>query len=229
MGRRVPYLLALGLLVPAAHAEVAVRVSGDRVDVSVTAAPLAEVLEDLGRQTGMKIVYDVAPPRQPVSVGFAGRSPSQAVQALLEGQGLNYALIADPSGTRVQTLLLAGPIGRESATGRPRAVRSPPRPAPEIMDPALEEALADEPFEPSLPQDDPLGGRPATDLARQPAGTPITPQPNGPAVPPMAGPLPYPGGQPPIYSASPFTPQPNFAAPVPATPDRAEARPAPPE
>jgi hypothetical protein len=89
-------------------AAVDVRVSGQSVDVQATNAPIAEVLDRLSRQTHMKVVYDGAPPRQMVTLDLRGRTPVEAVTAALEGQGVNYALSMDPSGTRVETLLVSG-------------------------------------------------------------------------------------------------------------------------
>ena len=51
-------IVALTLIAPMARAEVVVRVSQELVDVTATAAPLADVLDHLARQTGMEIVYD---------------------------------------------------------------------------------------------------------------------------------------------------------------------------
>src|SRR6266446_3574256 len=73
----------------AAGAEINIRVAEGRVDLSTNAAPVADVLERLSKQTGMKVVYEGSPPRQLVSVSLAGRTPAEAVVGLLEGLGLN--------------------------------------------------------------------------------------------------------------------------------------------
>ena len=80
-----------------ATAEVRVRVAGGTVDLTATAAPLAEVLDRLARQTGMKVVYEGAAPRQLVTVSLHGRTPAETVLAVLEGLGVNFALVADPT------------------------------------------------------------------------------------------------------------------------------------
>src|SRR5262245_18686809 len=108
---RTPATLALLTAVAVSTpgmAAVDVRVSGQSVDVQATNAPISEVLERLSRQTHMKVVYDGAPPRQTVTLDLRGRTPVEAVTAALEGQGVNYALSMDPSGTRVETLLVSG-------------------------------------------------------------------------------------------------------------------------
>jgi hypothetical protein len=226
MGRGAVLLLALGLLAPAARAEVVVRVTGERVDVDATAAPLADVLDRLAGQTGMEIVYEGARPRQRVTLALQGRSPAEAVQGILEGQGLNYALVADPTGKRVQTLLLAGPVGKGTTPPgpAPRAPRirrpvMPPGTGPEMMDPDFADMEDEEPFEdPELeePFDDPLPPE-----ATIPEGAVTAP-------PPGAGVLPFPGGQPQIYPASPFTPQP-FSVPPDTTPPPGPPQEAPPQ
>jgi len=56
-------------------------------------------------------------------VDFTGRSEPAAVVGLLEVLGLNYALILDRSGNRVQTLVVIG-AGTTSA-GRPTVTSAP--------------------------------------------------------------------------------------------------------
>ena len=164
MGRWVLWLVWLGLLAPAARAEVDVRVSDERVDVTATAAPLADVLDRLAAQIGMEIVYEGKAPRQRVTLALEGRSPAEAVQGILEGQGLNYALVADPSGRGVQTLLMAGPAGKGAslAPARPTAPRArrpiiPPGAGPEAMDPDFAGMYEEEPFDDSefMDEEDP--------------------------------------------------------------------------
>ena len=212
-------IVALTLIAPMARAEVVVRVSQELVDVTATAAPLADVLDHLARQTGMEIVYDGKPPRQKVTLALQGRSTAEAVQGILEGQGLNYALVADPTGTRVQTLLLAGPAGRGTSTGSasraPAPIRRrpvlPPGASPEMMDPGFDEMNDEELYDDSGLIDEAL-------LEDEPPledEEPLTPEVATPP-PPGSGPLPFPGGLPRIYPASPFTPQP-FAPPQPGT------------
>jgi hypothetical protein len=97
------------LLVPRpGTAAVEVHVAGQSVDVQATNAPLSEVLDRLSRQTQMKVVYEGVPPRQMISLNLRGRTPVEAVVAALEGQGVNYAMSMDDTGTRVQTLLVTG-------------------------------------------------------------------------------------------------------------------------
>jgi hypothetical protein len=106
------------LLVPRpGTAAVEVRVAGQSVDVQATNAPVSEVLDRLSRQTQMKVVYEGVPPRQTISLDLRGRTPVEAVVAALEGLGVNYAMSMDDTGTRVQTLLVAG-TASSSPAGR---------------------------------------------------------------------------------------------------------------
>lgn len=84
------------------------RVNGGLVEIQATAAPLQDVLSRLAQQTGMKVVYDGAPPRTLVTLTLARRTPPEAVLALFEGLGVNYAMIADRTGLRVDMLLVTG-------------------------------------------------------------------------------------------------------------------------
>jgi hypothetical protein len=216
-----PVLLAL--LASPASAEVVVRVAGGHVDLTATAAPLADVLDRLARQTGMKVVYEGPAPRQLVTVSLHGRTPAETVLAVFEGLGLNYAMVADSTGASVQTLVVAGASsataasGSSPAAGRPtvgpggrRPFGPPPGSSPEPVEPEFDEA--DEEAEVN---DLDFTGMPAgveapeAAGAQQPPGGPVpaTVPGQNPAVPPQ-GPGPAPTQPTTPFSASPFTPQP---------------------
>jgi hypothetical protein len=243
MGRAGLVAAIVFLGASAAGAEVMVRVSGDRVDVRATAAPLADVLDRLARQTGMAVVYEAPPPRQLVTIAFEGRSPTEAVLSLLEGQGLNYALVADPTGRRVATLVLSGTAGSGTLTA---GTTTPPfararRPFPVI--PGAGPGALDSRFSPPEPEpvedapflsDDNAGDEPpGTDSPEEsePAASAVAPG-SSPAAPPAGVPVPAapvaaPGSQGQTYPVSPFTPRPPNVLPLPpAAP--ASATPAPP-
>jgi hypothetical protein len=194
---RVPFaaLTALALATPA-MAAVDVKVSGQSVDVQASNAPLAEVLERLSRQTQMKVVYDGTPPRQMVTLDLRGRTPVEAVVAALEGQGVNYALSMDATGTRVETLLVSGTAMASSGPGRPMGGngmdgRSAPREVP--AEPVIEEPEPVSEEEGQAPPDTSAG-------LNLPVGGQVkdVPAPETPPPPPDAG-L---GG----FTASPFAP-----------------------
>ena len=129
------YLAACGLLLAASAfaGEVDVRsTAAGLVSVRVTAAPLSDVLDRLARQTGMKVVYDGAPPRAVVR----GRqvedvTVADAVADVLEGLGVSYALRLDATGLKVDTLLVLGTVkaslSSPSASPAPRPAVPPVR------------------------------------------------------------------------------------------------------
>jgi hypothetical protein len=221
-------LVVMALAAAPVTAEVVVRVSGGRVDLTATAAPLADVLDRLARQTGMKVVYEGAAPRQLVTLSLHGRTPTETVLAVLEGLGVNFALVADPSGSRVQTLVVAGTATASSPPSSAAASRSPSPPSarrpfgpppgasPETADPAFEEADQE-----PMPGEEAFAGLPPGAEVADPGGAPPDPTPASPAV---QGPSLPPGfpAQPvmPGFPSSPFMPQPQPFPPaaVPAAP-----------
>lgn len=200
-------LTALAISTPG-MAAVDVRVSGQSVDVQASNAPLSEILDRLSRLTQMKVVYDGAPPRQMVTLDLRGRTAVEAVIAALEGQGVNYALAMDATGTRVETLLVSGTASSTAASpaggmqDRRAAVRDlPPEPVVEEPEPVAEDEgqlppdssaglnpqvpqqKEVQPTEPSPPADAGLGGFTASPFA------PTAPKPQPPQ--PQATPPPF--------------------------------------
>ena len=219
----------LALVAGPASAEVAVRISGGRVDLTATAAPLADVLDRLARQTGMKVVYEGPAPRQLVTVSLHGRTPAETVLAVFEGLGLNYAMVADSTGAGVQTLMVAGAasasVASSSSPARGRAtaspgVRRPFGPPPGSSAEAVEPPFDEGEDEPETNDVDftgmPAGAEtPEAGGAPQPAGAapPNAPAQNRAGSPQGTGPEPAPPTVP--FSASPFTPQPQPFPPLP--------------
>jgi hypothetical protein len=189
--RRVAALTTAAVLTAGlGAAQTEVRKSGDKLDVRATAAAVSEVLDRIARETGMKVSYDGAPPRARISLTLTGVTPAHAVLSVLEGQGLNYALRMDPTGAKVETLLLVS--GGTASAGVPAPAPRAPRPverepepadaeeeAPEVA-PAVEEKRPGFPF-PGFPQ--PPSG-PAMPLAL-PTPVPPSPAQTGPNPPPQ--------------------------------------------
>jgi hypothetical protein len=194
-------LLVLTVVLLAARdlaAAVEVRVTGDRVDVVATNAPLADILEGLSRQTHMKVVYEGAPPKQLLSVDLKQRTPAEAVLAVLEGQGLAYAVALDRTGTQVQTLLMSA--SNPAATGA--MASAPPRVVPSPPERPLRESVVEEPLEEGM-------GEPDADAQLPPdTGRPnMMPPVKGEVPPPAAGVfLPAPGSAS-DYPTSSFAPK----------------------
>jgi hypothetical protein len=229
--------VVLALASAPAAAEVLVRVSGGQVDLSATAAPLADVLDRLARQTGMKVVYEGPAPRQLVTVSLHGRTPAETVLAVFEGLGLNFALLGDASGTGVQTLVVAGTAtataspSSSPAAARPAVRPNPRRPfgpppgsSPEAVDPAFDEAGDEpEPGEPDFVGLPPGGEAGSGPVPVDPATANVPAQIPG-AQPPGAAAAPTQPSSP--FSASPFTPQPQpFPPASPGAPTRTGGQP----
>jgi hypothetical protein len=154
-----------GLLVLAAHAfpdQVELRTTQPgRVSLKVTAAPLSEVLDRLARQTGMKVVYDGAPPRTVVrSRQVEDVTPAEAVADVLEGLGVSYALRLDATGAKVDTLLvLAATKSGPAASPRPAV---PPVRLPGVANvPVPLEEDSDEEVPSERPEEAPAEAKPS--------------------------------------------------------------------
>jgi hypothetical protein len=186
-------LLAL-LAARSGSPDTEVRKAGDKLDVRATAAPVSEVLDRIARETGMKVTYDGAPPRARVTVSLTGVTPAQAVLAVLEGQGLNYALRMDPKAVRIETLLMVAGSGAGASVP---AARPQPGPRPIDREPDVTEPEEEAPPEAPVPAPE----------ERRPFPFPGVPPPSGPAMP-LALPTPppaVPGA--PGASPAPSTPQ----------------------
>ena len=190
----------LGLATPVTPG-IAVREVQGRIDVTAAAASLADVLDRLARQTGMKIVYEGPEPRQLVTLSLVARSPGEAVTAILEGQGLNYALVLDRTATRVEKLLVTGATSAAASQGSRHVPLSTiqPRYIPPDPEPEGEELIEEPPPTPDAPL-------PTTESL--------------PVVAPVANPVPlngpFPPGVPPV--AGPNPPGAGLSAPAVPTP-----------
>jgi hypothetical protein len=217
-------LLPLLTLVPPAAAGIVVHESQGRIDVAAAAAPLADVLDGLARKTGMKVVYEGPAPRQLVTLSLVGRSPAEAVTAILEGQGLNYALVLDATATRVERLLVTGNTSSVTGStaarpvppsrGQPRFIRPEPEPdePPDDEAPSIEMASPQEP-DPAQPQPPAPDGQKGPPL---PPGMPAVPPGVVVGVPPTGFPTPPP--PPPNWSLTPVIPAAPAPQPTPAPP-----------
>jgi hypothetical protein len=190
-----------GLLIMAAsalHAEVEIRTGGDRVSVHAVSAPISEILASLARQTGMRLTYDAPLPRQSLTATLEDRTPAEVVLSVLEGLGLNYALVMDRSGSKVDQLLILGTLV---------GIATPERPTP--AEAGLEEADPESKLDPmevmrQIAVEEEAHARAARSAA--------------PNAAPSAGP------HPPEYPSSAFTPR----LPLPTPPETPSPQPTPP-
>ena len=146
--------LAVSLAAPAAAEDVAIRLRDDgRVDVRAKGAPLVSVLDRLANQTGMTVTYQGPPPRRTVSLEVYGANHFQAVMEVLDGLGVDYAVTTDAAGTRVLSLVVAGPTRSADAHQDPVDPSPLPADSTEPDPPALPTLPA--PTDPADPGTDP--------------------------------------------------------------------------
>ena len=128
-----------------AHPDAQVSVDAGRVRIDARSEPLAEILSRFARATGAEIVYEAARPRQLVSVRIEAETMGEALIQLLEGQGINYALRLDPTGRKVEMLVVAGSATAAAASSnsdRSRRSRLAQEPAaPDETEPFPEPAF----------------------------------------------------------------------------------------
>jgi hypothetical protein len=193
-------LAFLALLLAVCPAGVDVRPAAPgRIDFAVQAVPLAEALECLSQRTGIKVVYDgLSAPRQLVSASMKGATIAEAVERLLEAQGLNYALGLDQSGKRAGLLVvssrssaasgsaLSGPAARSAASRMPELAMEYPSEGEVTPEPPTADELPAEPVpaqtgpgRPAFPGMMGVPGAPPPLGWRDPRFRPLYPEPVG--------------------------------------------------
>jgi hypothetical protein len=150
---RMPLALAAGslaLLAPAAVAQVLINPSNGKVSIRAAGQSVSSLLDQLARQTGMKVEYEKSPPSQSVTLSLDDRTAPQAIVALLDGLNIPYALSLSPDGHSVQTLVIADvsppPAASRGRVGREAFSPQAPDPANDVPPPdqAPLEAAPDE-------------------------------------------------------------------------------------
>lgn len=112
-----------------------VRINGHCVDIHAAAVPLADLLDELARRTGVQLAFEGANPRQTITVDMKCGKPADALLGVLEGQGLNYVLQMSPDGARVERLVLIAhgdqkPTAASGSGPSPATLRPPSPPEP---------------------------------------------------------------------------------------------------
>src|SRR5258708_14296631 len=87
----------------AAPSDVQVKIHDGRMAIEAVNVSLPAVIDRVASRTGMKVIYDGTPPEQVIKVSLTERSTADAVLGVLEGPGVNFALILNPPGTPGQT------------------------------------------------------------------------------------------------------------------------------
>lgn len=224
-----PWLIA-ALALPVASAAPSgfdVRVKEGLVTIDAHEAPLSELLDQLGRQTGMKLVYEAGKPRQIVSAAIEGVPPPEALARLLEGLGVGYVFSLDPTGKRVETLIISGVTAATSASlsrpgpqpaGRPSGNGGRVETEIEAQEPPEEEAPELAALPVPVPDAEPANAGPAVTVPGMPdipglpgmSGMPGATKGGPPAFSPFGGPgmrapPSFPGG---ASAPMPFIPSP---------------------
>ena len=122
-------LLAASAAGAGAGRNVDVTYAGGLLTIRCADAGLADVLEQVGSATGMALVLDDALKRAVVTAEIEAQPVQVALERLLEGRGVSYAMSLSPDGQNVAQMIvgsgtesksaMAGPGGRSLAVRRP--------------------------------------------------------------------------------------------------------------
>ena len=186
------------------RADVKVALKDGRMGIEAHKASVKEILDRVAGLTGMKVIYDGPLPTRSITKSVPDRTPADAVLGILEGEGINFAVILNPAGTQIETLLVTGPSKARPAPAGPPGIPAPgdagewavegeqPPPPPPPPDqglppapPGEEQKAAATPLPPTLPT-------PPPDLAVRPI---FGPQGPGPVLLPLPGVTPSPPQQ----------------------------------
>jgi hypothetical protein len=97
--------------------------------IRCTEAPLAEVLEQVGAATGMELVLDEAIKGTLLTAEIEAQPMNVAVERLLEGSGVSYAMSLSPDGQQVSRMY----VGSEAGAKARGMTCAAPRPAPRCL------------------------------------------------------------------------------------------------
>jgi hypothetical protein len=117
--------------------------AGGLLTIRCVEAQLADVLEQVGSATGMALVLDDAVKDTPLTADIEAQPVHLALERLLEGQGVSYAMSLSPDGKKVAQMYVGTESGAKTSSsttaGRPRppvlgvpGVRRPAPPAPPV-------------------------------------------------------------------------------------------------
>jgi hypothetical protein len=170
-----------------------VTVKDGLVTIRAASVPLADVLDRLQEQTGMKVIYDGPRPQQAIGVTIEGQTLTAAISTLLDAQGIKYAVALNSAGTQVATLLITtsgapkAPVHAAAPTEAPppfmgdeNSYAMPPMPPPPVDAPPMTMPVGAPPM--AMPG---AGSPPPTTTG--PSVSPFTPQGPGPIVIPAPG------------------------------------------
>jgi len=134
--RTLALLSAVFLLAPPAAPRLEVSASDGRLTIRATATPLADILDEVARKTGMAVVFETARPRQPVTANIQSLPEEEAIARLLHGQPVSWGVKLSANRRRVERLVLADPSKRGGAGQDAKAEGASDVPAPRVPDEA---------------------------------------------------------------------------------------------
>ena len=186
----VARILLVMLFAGILHADV--KVQDGRVSADLKSQPLSQVLDQLKRQINMRMVVDEGISGKTVSASFQNLPVGLALKKLLEGTGINYAVLAGGDG-QPQSVF----IGGSSRPGAPprrldnrptgnRGVVSPVPPPPSPSQPPIQQqpdALQRQ-QQMQQQQQQPLPEKSLSPALNVPTGGGFVPQQNGVDTPP---------------------------------------------
>ena len=132
----LPLLSMLSLAaLPLAAQSVDVTESGGLVSIRCNNAPLSSVFAQMGATVGIELILENEVKNKRLTADLVDVPVAMAVQRLLEGKGVNFAVMMDPSNwARVDKIFVGAGGG-----GPARAAAPPPPPRPTAPPPAPED------------------------------------------------------------------------------------------
>jgi hypothetical protein len=133
MKARTALLACVACLLAGASGTVAdegvdVTYAGGLLTIRCTEAGLAEVLERIGSATGMELVLDDAIKGTLLTAEIEAQPVQFAVERLLEGRGVSYAMSLSPDGQHVSQMYVGSEAGGKSAASTSAAPSGAPIP-----------------------------------------------------------------------------------------------------
>lgn len=122
----IPVMLSLLAAVECGPLMDVRTVGANRFDVEVRGAPVSSVLECVSEALGFRLVADSNTlVRQSLTIRLSHKTPTQIIDAVLDGAPVNYAYTTDRGGSRILVLMLsaksAGIPSREPGSTEPGA------------------------------------------------------------------------------------------------------------
>ena len=136
--RCLPLLAGLLLSGPASAQPVAASYEGGLVSIRCSNAPLASVFEKLEEVAGVDLILEDAVKNKRLTANLEDVPLAMAVQRLLEGNGVNYAVMMDPRDWGRVDKIFVGAGGGGPARSAPPPRRPPVR-QPDPVDDGYDE------------------------------------------------------------------------------------------